>query len=298
MKFIKELFRKRKSVKVSANWNDFVFPADILHPKALGVFSSGDISDAWASIYMAKALQVAYPSTQIHIVIHQNVAEFADFLPWTPAVHVYTNSSHSFNPPLPENILFFSPMPGDELLSFINNYKPSACVSFEKHAAVNVTVKIANEKTTLPNKISEMIKILKLETENTWKPAVPNILSEKASSILSPVSHRTLPYIFATESAALILEKKRAEIPLKIVLVDGKASNIPSEISNGMLAAMVGGASVVATTRLDLWIHAKAQGIPVVGIDRKDQFKGWGGDPAKGDTKFLENWANLIRTGW
>lgn len=298
MKFIKELFKKRKSVKVSSNWNDFKFPTDILEPELLGVFSSADISEAWASIYMAKALQVAYPNKQIHIVIHQSVAELVDFLPWTPLLHVYTNSSHSFNPPLPESILFFSPAPGDELLSFINNYKPSACVSFQKHPAVNVTIKIADESKIYPEKINEMMKVLKLEIDNAWKPSVPNILSEKAASILSPVSHRTLPYIFATEAAAQILEKKRAEVPLKIVIVDGKASNIPPETGNGMLAAMVGGASAVATTRLDLWIHAKAQGIPVIGIDRKDQFIGWGGEPAQGDTKFLENWANLIRTGW
>ena len=99
------------------------------------------------------------------------------------------------------------------------------------------------------------------------------------------------------ESAA-IFEKKRAEVPLKIVIVDGKSSNIPPDTSEGIIAAMVAGASAVATTENDLWIHARALGIPVIGLDRKGSFAGWGGTPATGDTQFLEQWAALIRLGW
>ncbi|MCD6589150.1 MAG: hypothetical protein J7K88_11430 [Candidatus Fermentibacteraceae bacterium] len=297
MKFIRNLFGKRRVTRVSSNWSDFKFPSDVLEPEAVGVFSSSDISSAWSAVYMARALQNVYSGVPVHFVAHSSVAELAGFLPVTPQMHIYTNDPGFVDPAVPEGVLMFSPQPGDDLLRFVEKASPLACVSTQKHPAVNIRVKTSSD-VVFPGGIYDLMKVLKMETDTVWKPTVPGILAEKASSVLSPVSHRTLPYILATEAAANVLERKRAEVPLKIVLVDGKSTAIPPETSVGLLAAMVAGASAVATTDRDLWIHARALGIPVIGLDRKGAFNGWGGEPAPGDTKFLEQWATLIRIGW
>ncbi len=245
---------------------------------------------------MAKALQDGYHGIPIYFAAHQKVVELAGFLPWTPKMHVYSSDMGTLDPALPDGLLLFSPSPGDDLLKFVQKITPLACVSSAKHPAVNIRVKTTAD--AFPEKIYGMMEILKLKVNTAWKPVVPGVLADKASAILSPVSHRTLPYILATEAAAAVFEKKRAEVPLKIVVVDGKNSNIPAGTGAGIIAAMVAGASAVATTSRDLWIHARALGIPVIGLDRKDSFTGWGGDPATGDTQFLEQWASLIRQGW
>ncbi len=296
MKFIKKLFGKRREAKVSSKWNDFRFPSDILKPESVGVFSSSDVSEAWSAVYMAKALQDAYPNIPVHFASHQRVNELAGFLPWTPQMHIYTGDPGSIDPKLPEGVLFFCPEPGEELLKFVDKVSPLACISSVKHPAVNIRIKTTTN--IFPGNIHGIMSVLKLKIDTGWKPAVPRVLADEASSILSPVSHRTLPYILATEAAAAIFEKKRAEVPLKIVVLDGKGSNIPPDTSEGLIAAIVAGASAVATTRRDLWIHARALGVPVIGLDRKKAFSGWGSEPATGDTQFLEQWASLIRVGW
>jgi len=297
VKFIRNLFGKRRVTRVSSNWSDFKFPSDILEPEAVGVFSPSGISPAWSAVYMARVLQNVYSGIPVHFVAHSSVAELAGFLPVIPQMHIYTNDPGSVDPGVPEGVLMFSPQPEDDLLRFVEKVPPLACVSFQEHPAVNIRVKTGSD-VIFPDGIYELMKVLKMETDTVWKPTVPGVLAEKASAVLSPVSHRTLPYILATEAAANVLERKRAEVPLKIVAVDGKSTVIPPDTSVGLLAAMVAGASAVATTDRDLWIHARALGIPVIGLDRKGVFSGWGGEPAPGDTKFLEQWATLIRIGW
>ncbi|MCK5785450.1 MAG: hypothetical protein KAH54_02705 [Candidatus Sabulitectum sp.] len=298
MKLFKKLFGtdKRRESRVISNWQPFIFPSDIEKPQSLGVFTSSDLSDAWSSVYMAKALQDAYPGIQIHFVAHQEVFELAGFLPWAPEMHIYSGDPGSPEPLPPSELLFFCPCPGEDFLKFVEKASPKASVSSVDHPAVNIRVKTAAD--VFPDKIHGILNVLKMKTRTDWKPVVPRILAEKASAILSPVSHRTLPYILATEAAASIFDKKRAEVPLKIVLVDGRNSNVPLDTGEGTIAGIVAGASAVATTHRDLWIHARALGIPVIGLDRKGTFTGWGGEPATGDTQFLEQWARLIRHGW
>lgn len=245
---------------------------------------------------MAKALQDAYPGIPIHFVAHQDVFELAGFLPWTPEMHIYSTDSGSPDPFPPEDLLLFNTHPGDDLLRFVEKTSPMACISSIDHPAVNIIVKTASA--VFPDNVHGIMNVLKLKTSMNWKPGVPRVLADKASTILSPVSHRTLPYILATEDASAIFKRKRAEVPLKIVLVDGNTTNIPPETSEGIRAALVAGASAVATTSRNLWIHARALGIPVIGLDRKGAFSGWGSEPATGDTQFLEQWASLIRLGW
>ncbi len=296
MKFIKKFFTKRREAKVLSSWNDFRFPSDILKPNSVGVFASDDISEVWAAVYMAKALQDAYPGIPVHFTAHESVNELAGFLPWTPEMHTYSTDSGVIEPEFPENVLVFTSLPGVDFVRFIERNNPIACVSSQDHTAVNIRIRTSTE--TIPISVHGIMNVLKMKIDENWKPSVPRVLSEKASAILSPVSHRTLPYILATEAASAIFEKKRAEVPLKIVVVDGKSSHIPPDTSVGIIAAMVAGASAVATTRRDLWIHARAMGVPVIGLDRKHTFTGWGSEPATGDTQFLEQWATLIRRGW
>lgn len=267
-----------------------------MKPDSVGVFSTEDVSDIWSSVYMVKALQDAYSGTPVHFAVHQDVQELASFLPRTPEFHLYSVDPGSPDPALPAQVLYFSTNPGGDLLRFIEKANPLACVSCVEHPSVNIRVK-TDAKNYL-DMIHSILSVLDLKPPQEWKPVVPRLLAEKASEILAPVSHRTLPYILATEAAAAILDKKRAEIPLKVVITDGKNSGIPVETGIGIMAAVVAGASAVVTTERDLWIHAQALGVPAIGLDRKGTFNGWGPEPATGDTQFLEQWASLIRRGW
>ncbi len=296
MKIFRKLFGNRRQERVSSNWNEFTFPGDVNNPSSVGVFASSEVSSIWSAVYMARALQESYPDTTLHFVVHRDLAEIAGFLPWKPEIHVYDSDPGAAEPEVPGEMLLFVAEPDDELLRFVEKSSPAACVSFADHPAVNIQVKIEEE--LLPGAIGNMMQVLKLKSIDKWVPEAPAILSEKASAILSPVSHRTLPYILATEAVASILEKKRAEIPLKLVITDGKTSSIPPGTDQPLMAAIVAGASAVITTNRDIWIHASALRIPVIGLDRKGTFKGWDREAVTGDTQFLEEWAALIRRGW
>lgn len=296
MRFLGRLFKKSRETRVSSRWNDFRFPFDIQNPAAACVFSSPGVSGAWSAVYMVRALQEAYKGKPVHLVVHRDFAEMAGFLPWAPAVHTFSADSGETDPPVPDGSLLFSTEPGDALLRFVERNEPIACVSSMEHPAVNIQVRTETRK--LPDSVAGVMTVLDLGCYENWTPVTPRGLSERASEILSPVSHRTLPYILATEAAAALLEKRRAEIPLKVVLADGKKPGVPPDTSHGLMAAIVAGASAVITTEPHLWIHSVALGIPVVGLDRKDLFSAWGEDPARGDTQFIEQWAGLIRRGW
>ncbi len=296
MRLFRKLFKGRISARVSAGWNEFTFPGDIINPSAVGVFAPPGVSGIWSGVYLARALQESYGESRVHFIAHRDFSGIAGFLPWKPEVHIYDGDPGTTEPEVPPGLLVFAAEPGDDLLRFVERTEPSACVSTGDHPSVNLRVKTG--EALFPGSICSMMSVLDLKPVPGWIPETPAILSEKASAILSPVSHRTLPYILATEGAAGILERRRAEIPLKVVITDGKNPGIPPETDNVILAAMVAGASAVVTTGRDLWIHAVALGVPVIALDRKGEFTGWNSTPARGETQFLEQWASLIRRGW
>jgi len=296
VRVFRNLFGGRREARVTAGWNDFVFPGDIMNPKAVGVFATPGVSGIWSAVYMARALQESYGDIPVHFIVHRDFCDIAGFLPWTPEIHLFTGDPGTPEPPLDEGVLVFATEPGEEFLRFVEKAAPLACVSCVEHPSVNIQVK--TEDNTFPGAVWKMMAVLDLKGADQWLPEAPAILSEKASALLSPVSHRTLPYILATEAAAAILERKRAEVPLKLVIADGKTSNIPPETDNALIAAIVAGASAVITTERDLWVHAVALGVSVIGLDRKGLFTGWSNEAARGESQFLEHWASLIRRGW
>ncbi len=296
MKILKKLFGGRRESRVRSSWNDFRFPGNVLKPGAVGVFASPGVSGIWSAVYLARALQESYSDIPIHFIAHMDYAPLAGYLPWTPELHTYGSDPSKLEPETEQGVLLFASEPGDELLRAVEKISPGACVSLVEHPSVNIQVKI--ETAPFPVSIGSMMSVLGLSFPEGWLPEPPMVLSEKASAILSPVSHKTLPYILATEDAADILEKKRAEVPLKLVIVDGKSSNIPPETDQALLAAIVAGASAVVTTDRDLWIHSVALKIPVIGLDRRGTFTGWDSQVSRGESQFLEQWASMIRRGW
>jgi hypothetical protein len=153
------------------------------------------------------------------------------------------------------------------------------------------------QTTSQPDRLFTMCEILGIEPDREWSPSVPSCYVSSAAAILAPVSGRALPYIAATTAAAILLEKRRAEIPVRMVIVEGKRREIP-EVSRGVMAAIAGGASAVATTDSGLWLKAHALNVPVVGLDTDGRFPDWGGAPARNDDEFSTQWADLLRTGW
>ncbi len=127
-----------------------------------------------------------------------------------------------------------------------------------------------------------------------WKPSVPNRMEEIVEHKIAPVSGRMLPYIVTTPSAISILEKRRAEIPLRTVTLSGKNSDF-AHLDREIKTVIIADASAVITDSDDLWGDACAHNVPVVGIDTSGKFLKWKDrEPASIEEEFSEAWIRLL----
>ncbi len=115
---------------------------------------------------------------------------------------------------------------------------------------------------------------------------------------IAPFSGRMLPYIVTTPSAISILEKRRAEIPLRTVTLSGKNSDF-DHLDREIKTVIIAEASAVITDSDDQWGDACAHGVPVVGLDRSGNFLKWKDrEPASNEEEFSEAWIRLLKKGW
>lgn len=296
MNLFRRLSRKRIGKRVEKGWDTFRFPEAFLRPRSVTVFCGPDISSTWPGIYLACSLQGFFRDVPHHMIIHESLTDLASTLPWEPGVHTWSGSPGNMADPVPEGTLLFSATGSPDLAEAVLAVSPALSVAPAGSEGSNLQVRV--QAHSYPERVYGMCEALGVSPDREWRPSVPGRLFESASEILAPVSNRTLPYILASSQVADILERRRAELPLRLVKVDGKGRDVPESTSQGVLMAIVSGASAVVTGRDDLWVHASALDVPVVGYDRRGIFPPWKSTPSRGETGLINDWAGLLRRGW
>jgi hypothetical protein len=276
-------------------------PHDLTSPGILVVLSGGRREDIWAALFLMHSLQKNFPDARHVLVCRERDSELAGMLRWLPETLHYTDTPRDAAAEVSgiadSSAILFHPYDGmsPDDAAFIAGSGVPVCISTIENSAVNLCVRVDDR--ARPELIYRMCEILGIEPDRTWRPVIPASWISGAASILAPVTGRALPYIAATTAAAGLLEKHRAEVPIRMVVVEGKRSEIP-DVSRGVMAAIVGGASAVATTDPWLWLKARALEVPAVGLDRNARFPGWSGEKATDEDDFLQLWADLLRRGW
>ncbi len=298
MNLLRRFFRKRMERRPKRDWKPFRFPEVFRRPGNLSLYCGSDLSSCWAGLYLAASLQKHYRNSVLHLVLHESMADLASTLPWEPAVHTYSSDPGRISPPVPDGTLLFTGTPAPPGLSeAVASIAPFLAAAPEGCDFANVRVRVNADR--YPEIIYGMCEALGIPPDRKWRPAVPPRLMTGAAGILAPVSNRAMPYILGTAQAVRILEARQAELPLRLVIMDGKGRDVPEEISEGLLMAVVAGASAVVTDMDRLWVYAGALGIPAVGYDRRSCFHPWGKKaPSRGESGLLEDWAALLHRGW
>jgi hypothetical protein len=279
-------------------------PGDILHPEGIIVYSGPVESDVWPSLFTANTLQKVYSNAELKIICSARDERLFNMLHVRPEVHCYASS-----PSIPDTMavqgikassLFFYPyskvIDSDrELLARIPCSLRIAPLD-EESELINLVARTSSPY--FPEKIQQMCSILGLQYDEGWKPEVQTHARRAAEQRMAPVTGRMMPYIVVSQEALAILERSRAEIPLRAVTLTGRNSDL-SELDRELKTAVVAGAVAVATDNDDLWGDACAFGVPVAGLDRYGDFIKWHGLEASHTVEeFIADWVELLKKGW
>ncbi len=279
-------------------------PADIRSPSGLVLFSGPMESDVWPALYMINSLQTGFPDVELDVICPKRDNGLFSMLRWRPPVHCYSGK-----PAIPdtldrdrlnEDTVFYYPYSkviesDSDLLAGISCGVRIAPLD---HPSPLVNLTVRTESPYFPEKLEQMCRLLGLTYDNDWRPAVQTHAERAEEQIMAPVTGRMLPYIVTTSSALAILEKSRAEIPLRTVSLAGKNSDL-CDLDRELKTAIVAGASAVATDNDDLWGDACAFDVPVVGLDRLGDFIKWHGvEASRQESDFVEAWVALLKRGW
>jgi len=289
--------KKRLERRVEKIWETFRFSGIVENPSDVTVYCGPGPASTWPGIYLACSLQKFYRNSNHHLILNEALTDLASTLPWQPTLHTYASQTGQFSPEIPGgSILFNATTDSTGLAEVVLVISPALSVAPEGCDSANVRLRVHTDR--YPERVFGICHALGIPPDTKWRPSVPARLTEAASRILAPVSHRSLPYILATSQAATVLERRRAELPLRLVILDGKGRDIPDGLPEGVLMALISGASAVITDRDHIWVHASALGVPVLGYDRRGIFQPWGKPPPRGETGLLNEWAELLRRGW
>jgi hypothetical protein len=289
--------RKRLERRVEKSWETFRFPGIFENPSHVTVFCGPGPASTWPGIYLACSLQKFYKNSTHHLILQESLADLASTLPWQPGLYTYATQTGHISPEIPAgSLLFNATTDSTGLAEVVLAISPALSVAPEGCDLANVRLRVHTDR--YPERVYGICQALGIPPDTRWRPSISARLTEAASRILAPVSHRSLPYILATSQAAAILERRRAELPLRTVILDGKGRDVPEGIPEGVLMALISGASAVITDRDSIWVHASALGVPVLGYDRRGVFQPWGKPPPRGETALLDEWAELLRRGW
>ena len=213
----------------------------------------------------------------------------------------------TFEPDRPRGRASAHPLPGSGILFVVSEHPDARLNSITQAFADSIRIftrpdENANLVLNLggmpsPSRMHALARLIGAQPDESWRPSIPRGDMARAASLLSPVSGAVLPYMAATERAAMVLKRSAAELPMKIVTTDGKKN--PLSLQPPLVkAAIIAGASVVATDDPVQWAQASALGVPVVGLDRNSSFPSWGTTPSRGAAAFSEAWIELLRRGW
>ncbi|MCD4847998.1 MAG: hypothetical protein K8R76_07400 [Candidatus Aegiribacteria sp.] len=307
MSDLSSIFRRilKKSFPGSYNKRNVIhFPKSILHPSRIVIYSGPATSDIWPAMYLTDMLQNAYPKTNTSIICNLDDGELLNMLQWKPQIYFY--EKHPSIPSLlddenlEDDILFFYPYTtidnntGKLLMSSGAGIRIAPLETDSPY----INLRIRTESTDYPTVLHQICSALGINSQTTWKPVIQQQVMEHAENLTAPVSGRHLPYIVTSSTALSILEKHRAEIPLRTVSLSGKSIDFEN-LERETRAAMIADSEAVATDSEDLWCDACALGIPVVALDTSGTFIKWSNNSTvSNESEFIEAWSQLLRKGW
>jgi hypothetical protein len=265
-------------------------PRDIKDPGGILVYSGPRESDVWPALYMTNTLQKAYPDADLDVVCPHRDNGLFNMLRWRPAVHTYSG-----NPEVPDTLdsqrltertVLFYPYSRviDQDRDFLSGLDCLVRAAPLETPSPLINLVVRTESPFFPEKLHQMCRILGLDYDAQWRPMVQKHSAHAAEQKMAPVTGRMLPYIVTTDAALAILEKSRAEIPLRTVSLAGRKCEL-SDLDRELKTAIVAGATAVITDNDDLWGDACA-------------FIKWHGlEASHQESEFIEAWVGLLKRG-
>lgn len=279
-------------------------PADIRDPKGLVLYSGPMESDVWPALFVAHSLQRNFSDTELTVIAPARDYRLFNMLSWRPDVFCYEGRPSI--PPemapdrLDDGSLLFYPYSRviDSDLQLLDRISCGIRIAPLDEPSPQINLTVRTESPYFPEKLQQMFAILDMEYDAEWRPAVTTQAEHAAAQRMSPVTGRTMPYIVTTDNALAILEKSRAEIPLRTISLAGRKCEF-IQLDREIKTAIVAGAKAVATDNDDLWGDACAFDVPAVGLDRQGNFIKWHGKTAsREEDGFVEAWVELLKRGW
>lgn len=298
------LFGEREAPAASPSGRVLHLPEDFRNPSRLVVYCGPAEEDVWPALYLARSLERTYREADLAILCREGDGWLFDMLHWKPRILPYAVRPSLEGLPAgstfdDDTILFHPYLSLDAAaVALISSSGAGIRVSpsAEGHPCLTISVRTGTD--LYPDAIHRMCAALGIESDLPWKPLIPRSVQDRVAALMAPVSGRTLPYIAATARAVAVLEKTKAEIPLRTITLTGKNADLASQ-DRETRVAVVAGASAVVTDAAGLWADARALGVPVVGLDTAGSFGRWSGDaPSRTEREFAEAWEQLLRRGW
>lgn len=298
------LLRNVRTVGRDSALKTLHLPEDMRSPSRIFIYSGPGESDVWPALYLSCSLQRVYRETDLFVICREEDSRLFAMLDWKPGIVTYDG-----RPSMPvtkpeetpdQHTLLFHPYLSlkPDAISVLRGSRAGIRISPAVNGAPEVNITVRTGVETYPAVLYRMCEILGITPDTDWKPMMPKQIQEKVAGLMAPVSGRTLPYIAATQKTINILEKHRAEIPLRTVSIIGKNAELQG-LDRETRAAVTAGASAVVTDDPGLWADARALGVATVGLDSSGSFLPWSGEvPATSEREFIESWARLLRRGW
>ncbi len=302
-KLLRKTLRKSPGTR-KLNSRIIHLPDDLLNPDGFLLIAGTVESDIWPAVYMANTLQREFPDKKLTVICSSRDNRLFNVLRIRPSVHSYAR-----HPDIPDTIkgksfsdktLLVYPYANirSEMKRIFDRTSCRVRMAPLKISSQYINFRIKTESDVYPDILSQMCSAVGMKYDTDWRPSLTIKLEKAAERIMAPVSGRMLPYIVTTSSAISILEKSRAEIPLRTILLSGKNSEF-SEMDRYTKTAIIADASAVLTDSDDLWGDACAFSIPAVGLDKSNSFIKWTDiKPASNESDFIKAWIKLLKKGW
>jgi hypothetical protein len=275
---------------------EFHFPADLGDPRILTVVAGPGEGEIWPALYLLNSLGRCFPESGIEALICERDRDLLNILGRVPECRTYTlqGTPTSMSESGPGSIALTASS-GRTASRLLESTGARVRVALDCMPGANLVVKLPGY--SYPERVHKACEVLHMQPDRSWKPLLMKADLAKASSILAPVSGRFLPFIAAGTDSLQVLRKAGAEIPLRVITVEGRNCELLKQ-SAAVRAAVVSTASAVVADSPGLWAEACALGVPAVGLDPDGVFPPWGRTPAGSRTELLEHWSDLLRQGW
>ncbi len=299
----KLLGKGKKGGRTASSESVMHLPVDISDPDVVVTFSGPMESDVWPALFMANTVQREFSSSKHFVICPERDSRLFNMLHWRPEVLCYAEAPRvpgEFQEKNQGRSVLFYPYPKviDSDRGLLSGIDCGVRIAPLDEDSTLINFKVRTESPYFPEKLQQMCDIIGLSFDSDWKPEVQSHAKRAAEQKMAPVTGRMMPYIVVSQQALAILERCRAEIPLKTVTLSGKNSDL-SNLDRELKTAIVAGAKAVATDNDDLWGDACAFGVPVAGLDKDGVFMKWHGlEASRNQQEFVEAWVEILKKGW